>query len=191
MKNGVIAILLFVIGFIGGYVTKGLLVDTEKTPIDVQTDSQASNEEQKAQVALPPVKEEVFSKNPYEAALQKDFQTFRQASEGYLNSVADKDLDPNAYNVFLSTEYKLFYNKDGVLLSNKEDQWGNHYQVFINPKKQKILVQSNGEGKGGYVLASYQQDGTIESCTRGFEEGTWSLIGVFLKTGDVCGGDLQ
>lgn len=211
MKNGILAIVLLIIGFIGGYAAKGLLVgmeqnnvtlkealqevknneknETEKTAEEpTQIANETTNETAKKE---PPVTEVTFSSHPTEALLQKDFTVFKTASEGYLNSLVGKDLDPNAYNVFLEGDYKLFYDKQGTLYSNKKDAFGNHYLVFMNPKKQKIVVQSNGEGKGGYVLASYQQSGNIESCTRGFNEGTWNLSHIFLQAGEVCGGDLK
>lgn len=195
MKNGIIAIVLLVIGFIGGYAAKGLQIGFEENDVTLQEALQevkGAKEEAKAETKEEtPVTEEAISSIPTEAALQRDFQAFKKAAEGYLNSLVGKDLDPNDFNVFLNTDYKLFYDKNGALLSNKQDTWGNFYQVFINPKKQKIVVQSNGEGAGGYVLATYQQSGNIESCTRGFKEANWDLTRVFLKAGEVCGGDLQ
>lgn len=202
MKNALIAILLLVVGFIGGYATKGLLVGVNEHAVSVEgegTPNETPNNEvageeigkEPANVNEQVGKGEVFSSIESEVAVQNDFLTFKQASEGYLNSLAGKDLDPNVYNAFLSSEYKLFYDENGTLLSNKQDVWGNHYIVFMNAKKQKIIVQSNGGGEGGYVLASYGQNGNIESCTRGFTEGTWNLTNIILKAGETCGGDLQ
>lgn len=200
MRNVLVGLILLLIGFLGGYVVKGYLVDSQENQTNIEKTSNEAvkpngkaNEKPVVQGEVSPKEEskvEVFSSDPKEAALQADFKVFKEASEGYLNSLTGQALSTNDYNTFLSADYKLYFDKNGILLSDKKDQWGNNYQVFINPKKEKIVVQSNGEGKGGYVLASYQQNTSIESCTRGFNEGGWALTTIHLKAGEACGGDL-
>lgn len=124
-----------------------------------------------------------------ERTLQKDFYTYQNAFEKYLENSKGESLTIEGLTSALGRKIELTGTNPLQLTSSQKNPWGNAHTLELNQQEQKIVLRSlNSTGKT-YILATYYVEGNIYSCTDGYEKDNLVLT-LPLQKGQSCGGKL-
>lgn len=147
-----------------------------------------------------------------QTGVKTDFRTFTVAAEQYFRESAGNGLNYAGFNSFLDEANKLnnpgVYVEGGIKQSFKKDPWGKAYDIMfkdLDSTKAEIIVVSSGKtggtftsplaNTGDFTLAIYYEQGTIETCTKGFGDADLKLAAlnddVALGAAGNCGKDIS